>query len=102
MVGVRWGQVAVLALVGPALGMLAAAEAPAEPETAASEAAIDPTTGDFWTTENLVDLITTYGLPALGALLVIFVAYIVSAWVSRGVSRSCVRRRLMRPWRSFW
>ena len=31
----------------------------------------------------MLDLFNTYGLPALGALLVIFLSYIVSAWISR-------------------
>ena len=49
---------------------------------------IHPTSFNFWSSENLLELTLTYGLPALGSLLVLFIAYIVSAWLARMVSGS--------------
>ena len=43
----------------------------------------------------------TYAMPALGALLVIFVAYIVSAWLSRAISRSLRKAKVDETWRYF-
>lgn len=74
---------------------------PAATETAAEQTAqvttstqADPVSFDFWSAENLLDLALTYGLPAIGALIVLFIAYIVSAWLARVVSGSLRRAKV--------